>query len=705
VIKKTIFILFVALMAFGCNQQKTPVHKIVESKPNDLINETSPYLLQHAYNPVNWKPWSESALQQAKEENKLIVISVGYSACHWCHVMEEESFENDSIAKIMNDNFISIKVDREERPDIDQVYMNAVQLMTGSSGWPLNCIALPDGRPVFGGTYFSKKQWAKILTDMSELYANDPQKVIAYAQKLTEGVQKSNLIEVKKGEVLFTDVKLNAIVTKLETSLDFKNGGLANAPKFPMPSNLEFLLRYSYQTNNNDIQSYVETTLLKMANGGIYDQIGGGFSRYSVDERWHVPHFEKMLYDNAQLVSLYSKAYQLTKNKNYSDVIQKTLSFVERELLQGEGAFYSSLDADSKNVNGEVEEGAFYVWDVAQLKSILEGDYDLFSSYYNINEICKWENDKYILYKTQTDVEFAKSNSIELTDLQSKVALWKAKLFKARALRNRPKTDDKVLTSWNALMLEAYVNAYKALGNEVYLKTAKNNANFIVNNQLQEDGSLFHSYKDGKSTISGFSEDYAHTISAFIALYQVTFDDKWLTLAKQLTDYTLEHFLDENTSMLYFTNKTSASLIARKMEVLDNVIPASNSVMADNLFKLSRYFYDKNYSNSAKQMLSNIQPDIEKAPSGYTNWMSLYLNYSNPYYEVAISGKEALEKMIELNNYYLPNILMSGDSENSDLPLLKNKFIEGETFIYVCVNGTCKLPVINADKAKSQILK
>jgi uncharacterized protein len=698
-------LLFVFSFFLGCSGKSNQKLEQQESVANDLINETSPYLLQHAYNPVNWKPWREKALKQAKDENKLIVISVGYSACHWCHVMEEESFENDSVAKLMNDNFISIKVDREERPDIDQVYMNAVQLMTGSGGWPLNCIALPDGRPVFGGTYFSKKQWVKILKDMSELYANDPQKVIAYAQKLTEGVQKSDLIEVNKDEVPFTVDKLNTAVKELETYLDTKNGGLLKAPKFPMPGNLDFLLRYSYQTNNEKLQKYLETTLTKIANGGIYDQIGGGFSRYVVDDRWHVPHFEKMLYDNAQLVSLYSKAYQLTKNKYYKDVVKETLSFVERELLQNEGAFYSSLDADSKNVKGEVEEGAFYVWDVNQLKSVLEDDYNLFASYYNINAIGKWENDKYILYKTKTDIEFAELNSIQLTDLQGKVKLWKTKLFKARALRNRPRTDDKVLTSWNALMLKAYVNAYKAFGNETYLITAKNNANFIVKNQMQEDGSLFHSYKDGKSTIDGFSEDYAHTISALIELYQVTFDDKWLTLAKQLTDYTLQHFLDENTSMFYFTNKTAASLIARKMEVLDNVIPASNSVMADNLFKLSHYFYDKNYRDFAKQMLSNIQSDMEKAPSGYTNWMSLYLNYSNPYYEIAIAGKEAQEKMKKFNEYYLPNILMSGATENSGLPLLKNKFIEDETFIYVCVNGTCKLPVINTENAKSQILK
>ncbi|WP_439151626.1 thioredoxin domain-containing protein [Winogradskyella sp.] len=695
----------IVMLFFGCTQNKTSHTIETNQKANDLINETSPYLLQHAYNPVDWKPWNDDALALAKSQNKLMVISVGYSACHWCHVMEEESFQNDTVAQLMNDNFISIKVDREERPDIDQIYMSAVQLMTGSGGWPLNCITLPDGRPVFGGTYFTKSQWTKILEDMSRLYKTDPDKVIAYAEKLTEGIKNTNLIEINKEALPFKKEQLKVIVNNYKETLDFIDGGQKRAPKFPMPANLSFLLRYSVQNSDTELQEYVLTSLTKMANGGIYDQIGGGFSRYSVDDRWHVPHFEKMLYDNSQLVSVYSKSYQLTNNESHKTIVDETLNFVERELLQKEGAFYSSLDADSNNENGEVEEGAFYIWNKDQLRTILKDDYNLFASYYNINATGKWENDKYILYRTKTDVDFAESNSIELNKLRDKVTLWKSKLFKARAIRNRPRTDDKVLTSWNALMLEAYVNAYKAFGNKTYLKTAINNANFIIENQMNQDGSLFHSYKNGKSTINGFSEDYTHTISALIALYQVTFDDKWLILAKKLTDYTIEHFLDKNTSMFYFTDHKSSSLIARKMEVLDNVIPASNSVMAHNLFKLGHYYYNKNYSDLSKQMLSNILSDLEKAPTGYTNWMSLYLSYSNPYYEVAISGDDAQEKMIEFNKNYLPNIILAGDTKSSNLPLLQNKFIEDETFIYVCVNGTCKLPVNNTEKAKAQLLK
>jgi uncharacterized protein YyaL (SSP411 family) len=702
-LKKIIGLIVLVIVIKSCSQSNTSVTN--NNKANDLIKETSPYLLQHAYNPVDWKAWNNQSLEIAKEQNKLIIISVGYSACHWCHVMEEESFENDSVAKLMNENFINIKVDREERPDVDQVYMNAVQLMTGSGGWPLNCIALPDGRPVFGGTYFTKSQWTKILEDMSSLYKKDSEKVIAFAEKLTEGVKNSDLIKINKEEVPFNKQQIESVVVELEKSLDFKNGGLKSAPKFPMPSNLDFLLRYSFQSDNRDLKQFVLTSLTKMANGGIYDQIGGGFSRYSVDERWHVPHFEKMLYDNAQLVSLYAKAYQLTKNESFKTIVVETLDFIDKELTQKEGAFYSSIDADSKTNDGKLEEGVFYTWTKDELKLQLGNDFDLFKSYYNINSTGKWEKDQYILYKTKTDEEFIKSNNITLAELHSKISIWKTKLHKVRSKRTRPRTDDKVLTSWNALMLKAYVDAYRVFDEQSYIDKAIKNANFIKENQIKQDGSLFHNYRNGKSTIEGFSEDYAHTIDAFIELYQATFSEQWLNLANELMDYSLEHFLNKDTSMFYFTADNATNLITRKTEVLDNVIPSSNAVLAENLFKLGHYYSNKRYASIAKQMLSNVNNDLEKAPSGYTNWLLLYLNYANPYYEVAISGTNAHSKLKELDKSYLPNILISGANKNSDLPLLKNKFIEDETLIYVCVNGTCKLPVNSTKSALEQILK
>lgn len=703
--KKIIYIIIVVIVTLGCSQNNKTTSIGNDKKANDLIKETSPYLLQHAYNPVHWKAWNNESLKQAKDENKLIVISVGYSACHWCHVMEEESFENDSVAKLMNDNFISIKVDREERPDVDQVYMDAVQLMTGSGGWPLNCITLPDGRPVFGGTYFTKKQWTKILKDMSKLYKEDPEKVIAFAEELTEGVKNSELITVNKEAIEFTPFEMKTMVKKWRASLDFTKGGEKKAPKFPMPSNLNFLLRYSDQYKNKALQDYVITTLVKMANGGIYDQIGGGFSRYSVDERWHVPHFEKMLYDNAQLVSLYSKAYQLTKNDYFKTIVSETLDFVDKELTQKDGIFYSSLDADSYNANGELEEGVYYTWTEEKLKELLNDDYNLFKSYYNINATGKWEKDHYILYKTISDKHFSESNNLEVSDLQTKLQSWKTILNKERLNREKPRTDDKALTSWNALMLKAYVDAYRVFGKEYYIEKAIQNATFIKENQINADGSMFHSYKDGKSTISGFAEDYAHTILAFIELYQATFNEKWLDLAKQLADYTIEHFLNKETQMFYFTSNKDHNLIARKTEVFDNVIPSSNSVLAESLFKLGHYYSNKAYLIIAEQMLSNMSGDIKKSPSSYSNWLALYLNYSNPFYEVAISGKDVDFKLKELDQTYLPNVLISGAKNKSELPLLQNKFIEEETFIYVCVNGTCKMPVTTTRKALSQILK
>jgi len=707
-LNKIAFIIVIILLFFCCSQKKNSLDnasKESAENANDLINETSPYLLQHAYNPVDWKAWNKEALQLAKDQNKLIIISVGYSACHWCHVMEEESFENDSVAKLMNGNFINIKVDREERPDVDQIYMNAVQLMTGSGGWPLNCITLPDGRPVFGGTYFTTEQWTKILEDMSTLYKNDPDKVIAYAERLTEGITNSDLITVNKDKVEFNSFDLKTMVKFWRSSLDFKDGGQERAPKFPMPNNLSFLLRYSFQYDNKDLKAFVLKSLDKMANGGIYDQLGGGFSRYSVDARWHVPHFEKMLYDNAQLVSLYSKAYQLTKNESYKTVVTETLDFINRELTHEDGAFYSSIDADSKTSEGELEEGAFYVWTKEELQAELVDDFEMFKSYYNINATGKWEKNNYILYKTKTDEEFLKAFNITKEDLKKKIFNWKAKLLKIRSKRERPRTDDKVLTSWNALMINAYIDAYRVFGNESYLEKAIANATFIKKNQIDGNGALFHNFKDGKSTIEGFSEDYAHTISAFIELYQATLDEKWLSSAQDLMTYTITHFSNKDNGMFYFTSDKATNLITRKTEVIDNVIPSSNAVLAESLFKMSHYYSNKSYADRAKHMLSNINSQYKKSPSAYSNWLNLYLNYSNPYYEVAISGTNALEKLEQVNSHYLPNILIAGATGESELPIMESRFIEDDTYIYVCVNGACKLPVEDTKTAIEQLAK
>ncbi|MEZ4782277.1 MAG: thioredoxin domain-containing protein [Flavobacteriaceae bacterium] len=428
---------------------------------NELINETSPYLLQHAHNPVNWNAWNDETLNEAKANNKLLLISIGYASCHWCHVMEHESFEDVEVAQIMNKNFINIKVDREERPDVDQVYMNAVQLMTGSGGWPLNVVALPDGRPVWGGTYFKKEQWMSVLEQISEVYQENPQKLIEYADKLEAGIKSLDVVNLNPNEVKFNhEFVLNA-VNKWSQSFDRIKGGINRAPKFMMPNNLHFLMREAYQNNNTDLQGYVNLTLTKIAFGGVFDHVGGGFSRYSVDDKWHVPHFEKMLYDNAQLVSLYSDAYIITKNPLYKEVVFETLEFVKRELTDANGTFYSSLDADSTTLSGELEEGAFYVWTETELKKILGEDFQLFANYYNINDYGLWEHNNYVLIRSDSDQVFNKKYDISIEDITKKKTAWKKLLLKERAKRNRPRLDDKVLTSWNALMLKAYVDAYK----------------------------------------------------------------------------------------------------------------------------------------------------------------------------------------------------------------------------------------------------
>ena len=697
-IMRQYLLLFFIPLLFSCNSSKKEIletHKFT----NELINESSPYLRQHAHNPVNWKPWNDATLQQAKEEEKLMIISVGYSACHWCHVMEKESFEDSAVAAVMNKNFISIKVDREERPDVDQIYINAVQLMTGSAGWPLNVVTLPDGRPVWGGTYFRKNDWINALDKMQKLYEEDPQKLIDYADRLEDGIKSMDLITLNTNEINFKDFPTNTIISKWQDNFDYKFGGNKRSPKFMMPNNFEFLLRYAVQNNNIELLEYVLLTLDKIAYGGVYDHIGGGFSRYSTDTKWHVPHFEKMLYDNAQLASLYSNAYSITQNPLYKEVVTETLSYIAQEMTTSEGAFYSSLDADSELENGELEEGAYYVFTKEELKEQLNGDFDLFAEYYNINNYGKWEKENYVLIRDKSDQEIIEQFSISLEELQQQKLNWKQKLLIYRNKRAKPRLDDKTLTSWNALMLKGYVDAYKTFQKKEYLDAALKNAHFISERQLQNNGALYHNYKDGKSSINGYLEDYAAVIDAFIALYEVTLDDKWINLANELADYTFINFFDEEKGMFYFTSKEDTKLVTRTFEYRDNVIPASNSMMAKNLFILAHHFDNTKYSKTAKQMLHNVQPEIASYPSGYSNWLDLMTNYQHNYFEVVIVGDDAFEKLLEINKKYLPHILIAGSATDKKNPLLNLRYVEGETLIYVCVNNACKLPVSQVTEA------
>lgn len=662
---------------------------------NQLSQETSPYLLQHANNPVHWKAWNANSLAEAKEKNKLIIVSIGYSACHWCHVMEHESFEDQEVADVMNANFISIKVDREERPDVDAVYMKAVQILTGRGGWPLNMITLPDGRPVWGGTYFRKEQWINALGQLQELYQSSPEKMVDYAEKLHQGIQSIRIVPYEKPNVIPSAVEeqnqIADLVEKWKHSFDWEFGGMASSPKFMMPNNYHFLIRYGYQKKDNELLEFVNLTLTRMAFGGVFDTVDGGFSRYSVDNKWHVPHFEKMLYDNGQLVSLYSDAYKLTGISLYKEVIEKTLSFVEKELMNPEGGFYCALDADSLNAENHLEEGAFYVWKIPELKTIIGEDFDLFSQVFNINTFGLWEDGNYVLIQNQSLKEIAKLNNIEISTLENKKKIWEQKLYIEREKRSKPRLDDKCLTSWNAIMLKGFVDAYKALEEEKYLKLALQNANFIIKNLWSSEGNLLHNYKNQKSSINGYLEDYCFVIAAFVSLYEVTFDEKWLLNAKQLTDYSLEHFYDEKTGFFAFTSNLDEALITSHFETEDNVIPASNSVMAKNLFQLGIYFENSYYEKVSQQMLQNIMPGVDY-PSAFSNWMDLALNYSEENKELAICGDTAMEYCNKINSFYFPNVILAGTEKASNLPFLKNRLSENETLFYLCQNKTCAAP-------------
>lgn len=695
--QKIIILLGIILIACNStNKDNLPAHKYT----NELVHESSPYLLQHAHNPVNWKPYGAKALSESAATRKLMIISVGYAACHWCHVMEKESFEDSTVAAVMNEHYISIKVDREERPDVDQTYINAVQLMTGNAGWPLNVITLPDGRPVFGGTYFRKEEWIQALQQIQALYESEPEKLFDYAARLEEGIKSIDLITRNNSEIDFTSYKLEPVLENWKNQLDTVDGGNRGAPKFMMPNQLQTLMRIAWKKEDQLLQKYVQRSLYKMAYGGLYDQVGGGFARYSTDDKWHIPHFEKMLYDNAQLVSLYSEAYKLTQDPLYEQIVKETLAFVAEELTHTEGVFYSSLDADSHNAEGVLEEGAFYTFSLEELQEVITKDWALFKDYYNINEYGKWEEEnKYVLIRSKKDEDIALAHQITAKELKTKTEAWKSLLSNFRNKRDKPRLDDKTLTSWNALMIKGYVDAYKAFQHKAYLDAALKNGNFIKSKQQKKDGSLYHTYKDGKSNINGYLEDYASVIDAFLALYEVTLEKEWLLQADQLATYTFDKFFDEEKHMFYFTSSEDDAIISRTTDFRDNVIPSSNAIMAKNLFRLAHHFDSDLYRETAQQMLKNVQPEMEKYPVSFSNWIDLLTNYQSNYYEVVVVGKEALPKIQEIHKGYYPNILTAGSKTRDTLPLLNGRYAEQRTLIYVCVDNTCKLPVTKVDEA------
>jgi uncharacterized protein len=688
---------------------------------NQLSKETSPYLLQHAHNPVHWYAWKPEAFEKARREDKPILVSIGYSTCHWCHVMERESFENQSVADFMNEHFVCIKVDREERPDVDQIYMEACQLISGSGGWPLNCFLTPDMRPFFAGTYYpptpayQRPSWQQILQNMAGAFLQKRDVVEEQADKMTEMIRGSDKTFLKKTDFdlkigentegslfseMFNQNLLDKIFQHLKDRFDTEEGGFGGAPKFPSTMSIQYLLDYYFYTKNEDALKHAELSLGKMIQGGIYDQIGGGFARYATDRAWLVPHFEKMLYDNALLIQVIADAYKLTKKDIYRETIEETLDFTLREMQNAdlssethEGVFYSAYDADSEGV-----EGKFYVWSKAEIDAILGDEASTFCAFYNVTEEGNWEENT-ILWRPESYEKFAKNAHINVLELKEQLKFARQKLYAVRNKRIKPSLDDKILLSWNALMISAFAKAYEALGTEGYRETAVNALEFILIHLKNPDGGYFHTYKNGQAQYAAFLEDYAYLIEALLDVYGVTFDVKYLYKAQELTDFVIEHFGDSTDNLFYFTSKNQTDILLRKKDLYDSATPSGNSTMMKNLGRLAIIFDNNNYKKRHFAMLQTIVESLKMYPTSFSKWASGAIAAVHSPFEIAVLGNDFFSKSLKINALFLPNkILMAAANQNAALPLL-DRATEGG--IFLCQNYACQLPVQTVAALKS----
>lgn len=661
---------------------------------NALLEESSPYLLQHAHNPVDWHAWNEESLREAQKIDKPLLISIGYSSCHWCHVMEHESFEDEQVAAYMNEHFYCIKVDREERPDVDQLYMTAANIITGSGGWPLNCFALPDGRPFHAGTYYPKQGWLKLLETVHQQFSTNREKIEGYAAKLTQGIrlQETAITDVSSADLNAKNIQL--AVEQWKHSWDMKRGGINKAPKFPMPSNYNFLLSYVHQYNDPYARDFIQTSLTEMANGGIYDQIGGGFARYSVDSIWKVPHFEKMLYDNAQLLTVYAKAYQLTENERYKNILNQTIGWLKREMLDESGMFYAALDADS-----EGEEGKFYVWTENELKSILKERSELAIFHYQVGEKGLWEHNNNILMARPIE-ETAKRFNIDPPELKSTLATIDTQLLNARDKRVRPGLDDKCLTSWNGLLLTGLADAYKAIQNETYKEIAIHTCKSILKHQW-DGNELMHTYKNGQSTILGMLEDYAFLAQGCLSVYEISGMEEFYTTALELTQRAIDLFYHSEKELFYFNR--SNELVVQMTELHDNVIPATNSAMARLLHHLGLLAGNSQYLSISTNLCSKVQEGMKEYLGSYANWALASLEQTAPFFEIAVLGKDAKKKAQELQFKFIPNALIVYTETPSDIPIFQNRWDKNKTRIFVCRKGACQMPVTTKEEVMKQL--
>ncbi len=667
---------------------------------NHLIHESSPYLLQHAHNPVDWYPWGEAAFAQARAENKPVLLSIGYSACHWCHVMAHESFEDEEIARLMNDNFVNIKVDREERPDLDQIYMNAVQMMTHHGGWPMTVFLTPEGLPFYGGTYYPPHDrynmpgFPRVLIGVAEAYRDRPQDIAETGTSLLAELRR--LSQSSGSDHPIEKEMLDAAYVGIVKSYDATNGGFGGAPKFPPAMTLEFLLRTYARTGNQDALRMVSHTCKKMADGGMYDQLGGGFHRYSTDARWLVPHFEKMLYDNALLSRLYLHHFQVTQSESSRETVAGILDYVLREMTDAGGGFYSTQDADS-----EGHEGKFFVWDLDEIKATVgETAAALFCDYYNVTKDGNFEG-KNIPNVTRTLEDVAQANRVSVEVLSESLATSKRLLFELREKRIKPDRDEKILTAWNGLMLASFAEAGVVLNRPDYTETARRNAEFILSS-LRSDGLLLRTWKDGVAKFNAYLEDYAFFIEGLVTLFETTGESRWLNEGIALTDRMVEEFWDGENGGFFFTGKSHENLIVRSKDYFDNATPAGNSVAANLLLRLAVLTDNQSYRNLAIAVFREAGDSARRYPSGFGYLLSAVDFLLSTPKEVAIVGQNAgqIDSLLrETWRRYLPNKVVAPGFVNdlAAIPLLENRPLsDGRATAYVCENYTCKQPVTDA---------
>jgi len=665
--------------------------------PNRLINETSPYLLQHAHNPVDWYPWSDEALQKARTENKPILVSIGYSACHWCHVMEKESFENKETAALMNKYFVNIKIDREERPDLDHIYMDAVQAMTGSGGWPLNVFLTPEAKPFYGGTYFppqrafNRSSWQEVLLSVSNVFHEKRDEINLQSKNLTEYLLQANsfgLQEIADVSNDFSKEKPDEAFDNLMKSADKEWGGFGNDPKFPQTFSIQFLLRYYYASKNEEALRQACLSLDKMIEGGIYDQLGGGFARYSTDVEWLVPHFEKMLYDNALLISVLSEAYQLTKNERYKEVIDETIEFVETELMNPDSGFYSALDADS-----EGEEGKYYTWRYDEVKGLLVENSEIFCGFFDISEKGNWEGKSILRIKKPLEA-FAREKNISTEQLKAIIKKAKSFLLAERNKRVKPSLDDKIILSWNALMNTACSKAFETTGKDEYRELAILNMKFLLSNFETHHEHFLHTKKSDQAKNFAFLDDYAFLVQALLHLQEITGNVEWLSKARQITEYVIRNFSEAQSGFFFFTDIKQNDVIIRKKEVYDGATPSGNATMAYNIYQLSILFDIPEWRKRSEEMITSLSNVGIRYPTSFGIWLNLFLEMIYGTSEIVVMGKNSLNLGEKILAEYIPHKIFVASTISSEmLPLLKEKPTTGPTLIYLCRAYSCLKPV------------